>query len=1264
MVAQWLARTLALPLLACFFAIGAGATAEGFSAQQIEFFEKSIRPILSQRCYECHSDKEQKSKLRLDHITNVMKGGERGAALVPGDPAKSNLVRAIEYQDPKLQMPPKKMLDDAEIDLLIEWVKMGAPWPDEPLPAAAVVKPIAAFDLAKRKAEHWAWQPVRAVEPPSVKRADWPMNPIDRFVLARLEQEGLQPAADADRRTLIRRLHFDLVGLPPSPKDIESFVNDPDPKAYEKLVDRLLADPHYGERWGRHWLDLMRYAETYGHEGDYPIKEAWRYRDYVIRAMNADLPYDRLVREHIAGDLLPDPRTNPDDGTNESVLATAWWFMYQATHAPVDVEKDEADHLDNQIDVMGKAFLGLTVACARCHDHKFDAISAKDYYGLGAFMRASRQQWAYLDPHGKIAKTAANLQEIQAQGSRELAKVFEAAAQSTGREVRNYLMAAREAIQGAPKKSDAEYAPKSEVFADFEGAEYGQWTTEGNAFGERPALGPIGKQQRIENVQGVGLANSFNTSDESTGALRSPEFTIRLPYVHFLIAGGSNADLEAVVLTIGNDTPARRTAGRRDENLRWTTWDVRELIGKTARIEIVDRDKNGWGHIEADQFIFSESPVAQPVTRPVPAVAREFKVDEARLGRWARLLAGDDASALSHPLHAWSQLASSEEPDFARRRAALSKEFAEAAPAAESVVFETFDGPGFHGWYPSGEAFGKGATTTGRWSVTSGGFVASGAADSGALAPQFQGTLRSPTFTLNTDSIHFRMKGHGGTVRLIVARYMLKEANPLLFDNTWREADSDDYVWVNMTGGLNKWKGDEAYIEIVDDGDGSIAVDEIRFANGAAPVNPAPAAERALAEDSAVTSAEKLAEGYARWTERALKDWDKKGLDSGDAAWLRLLHDADLAEIHGYDKKLESLTERVAEALKDTPAPVRAMTITEGTPEEAHVFIRGNASDLGERVDRRFLEAVDGASPLCTAQDRSGRLELADRITSDADPLFPRVMVNRIWHHLFGRGLVASTDNFGVLGERPSHPELLDYMAARFRSEGYSIKSMIRLVVTSHAYRMSSAPADKMTEEKDPYNVLLHRASVRRLESEAIRDSILVAAGTLDPAMYGQSVPAFLSPSNTNQRRPSRSGPIDGGRRRSIYMEVRRNFLSDMLLAFDMPLPDSTVGKRTVSNVPAQSLIFMNDPFIAEQAKAWGTTVAQEQQSFDARVAAMCERAWGRAPTDGELASIRSFVDKQRAAYDLDPDAAPNDPRIWADIAQVLFMAKMFIFIL
>ena len=370
-------RFLLLPVIV--WAAGSLAGAE-FTAADLEFFEKKIRPVLAEHCYKCHSAdaKKLKGDLMLDHRDGVFKGGDTGPAIVSGKPDQSLLIEAIEYDNVDLEMPPRGKLSDQQITDFTEWVKRGAPWPKE-----AAVGPGAReqFDLAKRKAEHWAWQPVQAGAPPKVKQAAWPASPIDQFILAKLEAAGLKPAGPADKRALIRRAYFDLIGLPPTPAQVEAFVADNSPKAFEKVVDELLAAPQYGERWARHWLDLMRYAETFGHEFDYMNQEVWRYRDYVIRAFNDDVPYDRFVKEHIAGDLLK-PRFAKDGGWNESRLATAWWWLGQHCHSPVDVRAYQAEIIDNQIDVLGKAFQGMTIACARCHDHKFDAISTKDYYAL------------------------------------------------------------------------------------------------------------------------------------------------------------------------------------------------------------------------------------------------------------------------------------------------------------------------------------------------------------------------------------------------------------------------------------------------------------------------------------------------------------------------------------------------------------------------------------------------------------------------------------------------------------------------------------------------------------------------------------------------------------------------------------------------------------------------------------------------------------------------------------------------------------------
>ncbi|HEV3259426.1 MAG TPA: DUF1549 domain-containing protein, partial [Gemmataceae bacterium] len=416
----------------------ADATPDG-----IEFFEKKIRPVLVENCYKCHGGRKKKGKLQLDSRDGMLKGGETGSAVVPGRPDKSLLVKAVHYKDDVLRMPPRSKLSDDHIADLTAWVRMGAPWP-RGAGSGTVAAGLSAFNL-KERAKHWCWQPLQRHTPPAVQHHDWPMSPVDRFILAGLEANGLAPAKPADRRTLIRRVTYDMIGLPPTPKEIDAFLADRSPNAYEKVVDRLLASPHYGERWGRHWLDLVRFAETYGHEYDFEMPEAYLYRDYVIRAFNTDVPYDRLVLEHVAGDLLPEPRRHPAEGYNESVLGSGFWFLGEATHSPVDVRADEASRIDNQIDVLAKTFLGLTVSCARCHDHKFDAISTKDYYALVGYLESSRYQRAFIDGPERTREPVRQLRELQAQGRAVAADMAAGALQQRGRQLAKYLLAAASA---------------------------------------------------------------------------------------------------------------------------------------------------------------------------------------------------------------------------------------------------------------------------------------------------------------------------------------------------------------------------------------------------------------------------------------------------------------------------------------------------------------------------------------------------------------------------------------------------------------------------------------------------------------------------------------------------------------------------------------------------------------------------------------------------------------------------------------------------
>ncbi|MBI4662172.1 MAG: PSD1 domain-containing protein, partial [Verrucomicrobia bacterium] len=403
----------------------------------IEFFEKKIRPVLAEYCYECHSHtaKKLKADLYLDHREGLLQGGESGVAVVLGEPDKSRLIEAIRYTNSDLQMPPKKKLPEAVIADLVEWIKMGAPWPEEPklqIADSNRENP----EAEKRKRDHWAWQPIRDYTPPAVKNMDWPRSPIDHFILAKLEEKALKPAPQADRRMLIRRAYFDLTGLPPSLLAVEDFVADGSSDAFAKVVDQLLASPHYGERAARHWMDVARYGEDQAHSFQprlYP--QGFRYRDWLVRSLNSDMPYDDFIREQIAADLLEGP--NP----LERLPALGFFALGPVYYG----DSKMFDQLDDRIDTLTRGFLGLTVACARCHDHKYDPISQKDYYALAGVFSSTAYVEVPVVPQEVVQVYDRAQAAIQSKNS-EIDKVIQAEGaklgQSMAGEIARYMVSA------------------------------------------------------------------------------------------------------------------------------------------------------------------------------------------------------------------------------------------------------------------------------------------------------------------------------------------------------------------------------------------------------------------------------------------------------------------------------------------------------------------------------------------------------------------------------------------------------------------------------------------------------------------------------------------------------------------------------------------------------------------------------------------------------------------------------------------------------
>ncbi|KAA5545944.1 DUF1549 domain-containing protein [Roseiconus nitratireducens] len=993
-------------------------------ANETEFFETEIRPLLVEHCYDCHSGDEAEAGLWLDSRTGWQSGGDSGPAIVPGQPDESLVIEAVRYGEQVVSgMPPDSKLPAQKIKLLEEWIRRGAHDPREADPSSAPKK---GFDLAGRVESHWSWRPIEAPPVPAVEHSDWPRNDVDRFVLARMEAVGLHPAPDADKLTWLRRVTYDLTGLPPTTQQIAAFENDTAPGARERVIDRLLDSMQFGEKWARHWMDLTRYADTYGHEFDYKIAHSHEYRDYLIRAFNADVPYDQLIREHLAGDLIEDPRRHPTEQFNESIIGTGFWYLHEATHAPTDVLQNEADIVANQIDVFGKAFLGLTIACARCHDHKFDAISTADYYALSAFLQSSCRENYPLDPSGSIAQTAEEIGRLRDRIADSLATASIWKDPETRQHVESRFeslpLKSRPVDEGA---SDARFA--SDAWTAFRAA-----------------------ATRIADFQGDSLPSGWTTSGEAFTCI--------------------------------------------DDSLRFAV-DVQE-------------------------------------TNLVP-----------------------------------------------------------------------------------------------------------GTVDSSALGSKAVGTLRSPTFEITAPAIHLRMRADKGLlVRMVIDNYQMAPMSSLLFNGTLMKGPDTDtqgeWKWVTMRGDIKKYLGHRAYLEFVDDGRGSIAIDQIWMTDH----QPPPETEaHAAATDSFANLWQQLQSNLA---------------DGRSSSLLRWILKETIVPIESISADLPQAMKAWEKLAKNLAPPRFVIAMADGTREPAAIYIRGSHTNRGELVPPRNLQALGG--------QEGSRLDLADEIASKDNPLTARVFVNRVWHHLFGRGIVPTVDDFGPQGISPSHPQLLDHLAFEFVQDGWSIKRLIRRLTLSRTYLQSSQAADDLAPSlvatADPTNSLLFKMRVRRLSAESLRDSILSNSGRLDLQPYGPGVATYRTPFMTGRgARPS--GPLDGDGRRTIYLSVYRNFLNPLLTTFDMPNPFGPKGRRSQSNVPAQSLALMNDPFVVDQAQFWADRKLSRSGSVKDRIAEMVLAAHTRRASEEQLQALADFVNRQTAARGGDERAA------WADLAQSLWNMKAFLYL-
>jgi hypothetical protein len=1088
-----------LPLLALALLPRGGCAAETGGE---EFFEKQVRPLLAERCLKCHGDTKPKGGLRLTSRAAVLRGGDTGPAAVAGKPDGSLLVQAVRYADTP-RMPPKGKLADRDIAVLEKWVRLGLPWPEAG--AKLVNSGSSTFRITDEQRRFWSFQPVKSAPAPAVRDARWPRSDLDRFILAALEAKGLRPAPAADKRTLLRRATFDLTGLPPTPEEIDAFRRDTSPDAFARVVDRLLASPAYGERWGRHWLDLVRYTDSFdarglGGKGD--CAHAWRYRDWVVNAFNRDLPYDRFVTDQIAGDLLPGPGGFNRDG----VIATGFLAIGNWGGGDADKEKLLTDIADDQVDTVSRTFLALTVACARCHDHKFDPISTRDYYGLAGIFFST-----HILPNVGPKTDGPPMLNIPLASPAELAKRAEHAKRLAEGEKQRQAAAERAYAEFARTQlgRTANYLVAAWEYQGQAGRP-GALTVE--AFAASRGLNGYALRQWRDYL-GLGEYRLMTTAVRDVGGKAGVHGWRGAPDCPSLVVNTNDGEVSILTFKLPPRSVAVHPGPTNGVAVAWRS----PLTGKvrvTGRV------------VDAD---------------PVGGDGIAWLLDHRTAGSRRQLAAGDFPNGGRQ---------SFEQGTGAKALQAID---VQAGDRIELLVLPKAN----HGY----------DTTVADFTIAEVG---------GTRVWDLRGDV--------VGDLHQGGKGNPHSDRL---------GNPAV----WHFLDMAD---------SRRAPGPAARPDLA-------AWDRAVAGKG----------DRAAVEQAAKEIARSFTAADARSPFRITQREDEKYLPAEARAALAKI-DAELDAL----KKAPLPPLEYANGAQEGGVPGSP----HGGVHDVRVHLRGRYDRLGELVPRHFPAVLAGArqQPITSG---SGRLELARWLTRPDHPLTARVLVNRLWQHHFGEGLVRTPSNFGKLGRPPTHPELLDWLALQFVQSGWSVKQMHRLIMLSATYQQASEAAPE-TFRADPDNLLFGRMNRRRLEAEAVRDNLLAVAGRLDTKMGGPAARDFAAP------------------RRTLYLMTIRSDRSGFGPLFDSADSTALVDQRTVSTVAPQALFLLNSPFILVQTKALARRVLAEAKDERARIERAYQLLYARPPLEDEVNIGLDFLAR-----------AGRGGAGWEAYCQVLLCANEFIYV-
>ena len=1166
---------------------------------QVEFFEKKVRPVLVEHCYKCHSGTTSilKGKLRVDFREGLMKGGDSGPSLVAGKPDESLLILALKYDG--LEMPPKGKLPDSVIKDFETWVKNGAVDPRETPATVSSARTINFEEAAK----FWAFQAPKKHALPKLQNDSLVKSDLDRFVQARLEAKGISLSPTADRRTLIRRAYLDLIGIPPTPDEVNAFLKDESPDAFATVVDTLLDSPHYGERWGRRWLDVARYGEDQAHTfkaRKYP--RGYLYRDWVIRSFNEDMPYDRFLTWQIAGDLLDEP------GRHERLAALGLFALGPVYYAE-NVEKDRAaaDEWDDRIDTLTRGVLGLTVSCARCHDHKFDPITTQDYYGLaGIFASTNYQERPVVSDQVVAARRAADeaVKAHQLSIDRFLLTESRNIRPSLISEIPDYFVAGWKMLHR--KKSEKN---------------------------EKKLLGQLGKETKLSQT----LIKRWYEFLKP-GARRSESETAALgEWLKLAAAEDKKKDLS-------KDEAAAAVVRKLGENFQ-------ELAS-----EITPRHKKLFARF-GENVAFANKADLTEVRAGVIPLGNLFD-DSANVSLDAavktdRFSAVANASRLGvdRVAQGWgSRTKIAPDVDFDFRKLGSSSH------SYGSIVND--------GWQAGGAISTQGKRRSGGKRLEQGiGMHANALVTFDLDEIRKAGLLPSDQkfkFKVDRAGINDDALGSNGSSHLavIVTRphkdKAVSDAILAAFVNGKPvEVDVDDftYYFSGNPGEPLRANGKFASFDIPIPPEAK-HITLVTTGAGEPDDNP-------ISSDHAVFSGARLELDPLPEEKLAAKDGNNEPVDEeqlkrdkADAILLsRLFYDEGLLALPANEAEGKLPAEQKAalaelkkklEELKKAAGQINilmAHSLNEGNGADLPIYLLGNPAKKGDVAPRAMPAIFTSGEKSAFAPKGSGRLELAKSIASPDNPLTARVIVNRVWAGHFGVGLVKTTSNFGKLGDRPTHPKLLDWLAVRFVEQGWSLKQLHRDIMLSATYRQASGFREA-GDQADPENKLLWRMNRRRLEVEPWRDSILAVSGELDRTLGGPS--ANLDNANF--------------KRRTVYGFVSRHRLDELLRLFDFPDPNITAADRSVTTVPLQQLFVLNSDFMTQRARALTSRVdAAGLADGEAKVRYAYELLFSREAGDDEVTAATLFLQSGK-------DDGDKISR-WEQLSLALLSSNEFLFV-